>query len=366
MNKPEINSPATISVDAMGGDHGLPVTVPATLQSLKAFPSLKVVLVGDEDLLKKEVGKYEPSSDISSRLSIKHASEVVAMDDKPSVAMRNKKDSSMRVAINLVKEGQADAAVSAGNTGALMAISRFVLKTPKNIDRPAIIFNLPTTSGHCHMLDLGANIDCTAEQLFQFALMGSILSKAVDENSAPTVALLNVGEEEIKGNEVIKQASAMLAAREDINYVGFVEGDGIYQGAVDVVVADGFIGNVALKTSEGLAKMIASILKEELTRNWLTRLGAFVTMPIWKAVAKRMDPGEYNGGTLIGLKGTVIKSHGSADIPSFATAIKLAAIEVEKNVPSLIETWFDKENDKPDVERTIENIEKDVMQSNDA
>ena len=363
MRKLETINPSTISVDAMGGDHGLPVTVPATLQSLELFPSLKVILVGQEDLLQQEISKHKPSHEISTRLSIKHASEVVAMDDKPSVAMRNKKDSSMRVAINLVKEGKADAAVSAGNTGALMAISRFVLKTPKNIDRPAIIFNLPTSSGHCHMLDLGANIDCTAEQLSQFAQMGSILSRAVDENPEPTVALLNIGEEEIKGNEAIKEASAILTARDDINYVGFVEGDGIYQGTVDVVVADGFIGNVALKTSEGLAKMIAGILKEELSRNWLTKIGAFITMPIWKAVAKRMDPGEYNGGTLIGLKGTVIKSHGSADIQSFATAIKLAAIEVEKNVPSLIENWFDKENDEPDVKVAIEN---NVIQSNSA
>ena len=344
MNKPENNRPETISDDAMGGDFGPCVTVPAALESIANHPDLNIILVGDEIVLQKEISKHKPSGDIKARLSVKHASEVVTMEDKPSVAMRNKKDSSMRVAINLVKEGVADASVSAGNTGALMAISRFVLKTHKKIDRPAIIFNLPTVSGHCHMLDLGANIDCSPEQLFQFGLMGSILSKAVDGNPAPTVALLNIGEEEVKGNEVIKQAAELLSASDDINYIGFVEGTGIYQGACDVVVADGFVGNVALKTSEGLAKMIAGILKEELQRNWLTKIGALLTMPIWKAVARRMDPGEYNGGTLIGLRGTVIKSHGSADISSFATAIKLASIEVEKDVPSLIEQWFDAEN----------------------
>ena len=343
MNKPEKNRPETISVDAMGGDFGSCVTVPAAFKSLANHPSLNIILVGDEDVLQNEISKNSFPASIRTRLSIKNASEVVTMEDKPSVAMRNKKDSSMRVAINLVKEGVADACVSAGNTGALMAISRYVLKTHRNIDRPAIIFNLPTTLGHCHMLDLGANIDCTPEQLFQFGLMGSILSKAVDGNPAPSVGLLNIGEEEVKGNEVIKQAAELLSASDDINYIGFVEGTGIYQGACDVVVTDGFAGNVALKTSEGLAKMIAGVLKEELQRNWLTKIGALLTMPIWKAVAHRMDPGEYNGGTLIGLRGTVIKSHGSADISSFSTAIKLASIEVDKDVPSLIEKWFDDE-----------------------
>ncbi|HEY9135698.1 MAG TPA: phosphate acyltransferase PlsX [Pseudomonadales bacterium] len=341
MIKPETSRPETISVDAMGGDHGSCVTVPAALQSLADIPGLNIILVGDEPLLQAEIKKHKPAVDIKARVTIRHTTEVVAMDEKPSMAMRNKKDSSMRVAVNLVKEGSADACVSAGNTGALMAISRFVLKTYKNIDRPAIIFNLPTVSGHCHMLDLGANIDCTPEQLFQFGLMGSILSKAVDGNPNPSVALLNIGQEEMKGNEQIKRAAELLSAHPNINYIGYVEGNGIYQGAADVVVADGFIGNVALKTSEGLAKMIGSILKEELGRNWLTKIGAFITMPIWKAVANRMDPGEYNGGTLIGLQGTVIKSHGSADIAAFSTAIRLASIEVDKNVPALIEKWFD-------------------------
>lgn len=340
MIKPETTRPETISVDAMGGDHGPRVTVPAALQSLAENPLLNIILVGDETQLLNEIKIAKPVAEIKTRLTIKHASEVVAMDDKPSVAMRNKKDSSMRVAVNLVKEGGADACVSAGNTGALMAISRFVLKTHKNIDRPAIIFNLPTINGHCHMLDLGANVDCTPEQLFQFGLMGSILAKAVDGNPNPTVALLNIGEEEIKGNEQIKQAAELLSARDDINYIGFVEGDGIYQGAADVVVADGFVGNVALKTSEGLAKMLGGIIKEELGRNWLAKIGALITMPIWKSIARRMDPGQYNGGTLVGLQGTVIKSHGNADIAAFATAIRLASIEVDKNVPALIEKWF--------------------------
>ena len=262
------------------------------------------------------------------------------MDEKPSVAMRNKKDSSMRVSINLVKEKVADASVSAGNTGALMAISRFVLKTPVGIDRPAIVFNIPSMTGHCHLLDLGANVDCSAEQLYQFGLMGSILSKAVDGISAPRVGLLNIGTEEIKGGDVIKGAADLLRADPQINYIGFVEADGIFEGEADVVACDGFAGNVALKACEGTARMFAQFIREGINQNLLTKLSGLTFLPVLSGLKKKLDPGEYNGGTMIGLRGVVIKSHGSADRASFATAIRLAALEVEKNIPHLIEDGF--------------------------
>ena len=330
----------TIAVDAMGGDHGVSVSVPAARLCLKQNQNLDLILVGDERAIKISLDQSDYSADELRRVRIQAASEVVGMDEKPSSAMRNKKDSSMRVAVNLVKNGEANACVSAGNTGALMAISRFVLKTFKEIDRPAIIFNMPGLNGHCHLLDLGANVDCNAKQLFQFGLMGTILAKAVDGIDRPRVGLLNIGEEEIKGNDAIKQAAELLSNNDSINYIGFIEGDGIYSGEADVVVCDGFVGNVALKSSEGVAKVIGQIIKEELQRNWLTKMGALITMPIWKAMAHRMDPGEYNGGTLVGLRGTVVKSHGGADVRGFSTAIRLAVIEAEKNVPALIEDWF--------------------------
>jgi len=269
-------------------------------------------------------------------LTIHHASQVVMMDDSPSLALRNKKDSSMRVAINLVKEGAAQACVSAGNTGALMATARFVLKTLPGIDRPAIISALPTINGHTHVLDLGANVDSSAEHLLQFAVMGSVLTKAVDNIERPTVGLLNIGEEEIKGNEQVKEAAKLLATS-NLNYIGYVEGDDIYKGTVDVVVCDGFIGNVALKTSEGLAKMISHYMKQEFKRNLFTKLAALVAMPVLKAFRSRIDPREYNGATLVGLRGIVIKSHGSADVFSFGNAIQEAVREVHKNVPVKIQ-----------------------------
>ncbi|PCJ19030.1 MAG: phosphate acyltransferase [Gammaproteobacteria bacterium] len=339
----------TIAVDAMGGDHGISVSVPAARECLKQNQNLNLILVGDERAIKSSLEHSEFSADQLRRVRVQAASEVVGMDEKPSSAMRNKKDSSMRVAVNLVKSKEADACVSAGNTGALMAISRFVLKTFKEIDRPAIVFNMPGLNGHCHLLDLGANIDCSAEQLFQFGLMGTILAKAVDGIDRPRVGLLNIGEEEIKGNEAIRQAADMFTKNDSINYIGFIEGDGIYSGEADVVVCDGFVGNVALKSSEGVAKVIGQIIKEELQRNWLTKMGALLTMPLWKAMARRMDPGEYNGGTLVGLRGTVVKSHGGADVNGFSTAIRLAVIEAEKNVPALIEEWFLQSSDGVEV-----------------
>jgi len=317
----------------MGGDHGHAVTVDAALSALKAHQELQLLLVGDEAQLSAALQQRRQSVD--SRLQIVHASEVVGMDESPSKALRNKKDSSMRVAINLVKEGRASAAVSAGNTGALMATAKFVLKTLPGIDRPAIVSAIPSVNGHVHMLDLGANAACNSEQLFQFAVMGSALVTAVYGIEQPRVALLNIGEEEIKGSDTIKQA-ALLLQQSPLNYIGFVEGDGIFLSDVDVVVCDGFVGNVALKTGEGVAKLVYQFMKEEFTRNLLTKAAAIAAMPALKALGKRMDPRHYNGASFAGLNGIVIKSHGSADAVSFANAIGVALREVEKDVPSRI------------------------------
>lgn len=326
-------APITLAIDAMSGDHGYTVAVEASLRALAEFPQLKLILVGDEAALRKSLRDHHHDHD--SRLEIQPASEVVAMDEAPSKALRNKKDSSMRVAINLVKEQRAQAAVSAGNTGALMAIARFVLKTLPGIDRPAIISPLPAIGGMTHVLDLGANADCSAEQLVQFAVMGSALVTALHGVEKPRVALLNIGEEEIKGNETIKAASAMLAAS-PINYTGYIEGDGIFLHPVDVVVCDGFVGNVALKAGEGVAKLLMHFMREEFTRSLPTKLIALIARSVLRALAKRMDPRQYNGASFLGLQGTVIKSHGGADALAFANAIRVAVREVEKDVPARI------------------------------
>ena len=316
----------TVAIDCMGGDHGPVVTVPAALELLRQQEDVQVILVGLEDRIRVLLSEAE-----EPRMSIRHASEVVGMDEMPSLALRNKKDSSMRVAINLVKEGKADACVSAGNTGALMAISRFVLKTLPGIDRPAICAIMPTISGHTHILDLGANVDCTPENLLQFGLMGASLVAAIEHKEKPTVGILNIGEEEIKGNEMVKQAAELLKAS-GLNFVGNVEGDGIYKGEAEVVVCDGFVGNVALKTAEGLAQMLSSFLRQEFGRNLLTRLIALLALPVLKNFKKRVDHRRYNGATLLGLKGVVIKSHGSADVFSFNNALKRAAQEARSGV----------------------------------
>jgi glycerol-3-phosphate acyltransferase PlsX len=322
-----------IAIDAMSGDHGPGVTVQASLRALEKYPELKLILVGDQQILGDELARHGGRT--GERLELQHASQVVGMDESPSSALRCKKDSSMRVAINLVKEGGARACVSAGNTGALMATARFVLKTLEGIDRPAIITAIPTIRGHSHVLDLGANVDSPAEVLYQFALMGSVLTSAVDNIPSPTVGLLNIGEEEIKGNEQVKEAAKLIAAS-GLNYIGFVEGDDINKGKADVVVADGFVGNVALKTIEGVAKMISHYLKQEFKRNIFTKLAGLVAMPVLNALRRRIDPRAYNGASLVGLRGIVIKSHGSADVFSFTTAIGEAVLEVEKNVPEKI------------------------------
>lgn len=306
----------------MGGDHGPSVTIPAALVCLRADADVNVILVG----LPAAFGESVMASlrEFGARVSVRHASEVVGMDESPATAMRSKKDSSMRVAIDLVKSGDAHAVVSAGNTGALMAISRFVLKTLPGIDRPAIVYSLPTMKGQTYMLDLGANVDCDAVHLLQFGIMGAMLVEAVEHREAPSVGLLNIGEEDIKGNEVVKRAAELLRAS-DLNFYGNVEGDDIYKGTTDVVVCDGFVGNVALKTSEGLAKMVTTFLREELTRGWGSRLVALIAMPILKRFRSRFDSRRYNGACLLGLRGIVVKSHGSADIYAFSRAIKRAA-----------------------------------------
>lgn len=323
----------TVSLDAMGGDHGLVVTVPAAIAALAEHPNLALILVGDQDQIRAELAKHKyPDAD---RVQVQHASQIVEMDDKPAQAMRFKKDSSMRIAINLVKEGRAKACVSAGNTGALMATARFVLKMLPGIDRPAICGLLPTIPGFCHMLDMGANVDSSADNLFEFAVMGSVLASAVNNIETPSVALLNIGEEEIKGNEIIKEASRLLSDSQ-LNYVGYVEGDGIYQGKANVVVCDGFNGNIALKSSEGVAKMISFKIKQAFTKNIFTKMVAVIAMPVLNSFRKTIDPRRYNGASLLGLRGIAIKSHGGADVLAFKTAINQALIEIENRVPERI------------------------------
>ena len=326
--------PLVISLDAMGGDHGVASVVPGAIEALARNPALELILVGNESVLAPLLAQAPAAQ--RARLTIVHASQEIAMDESPADALRRKKDSSMRVAIDRVKSGRAQACVSAGNTGALMATAKFVLKTLPGIDRPALISAIPSVGGHTHMLDLGANADCTSEQLYQFAVMGSVLASAVYGIDRPSIGLLNIGSEEIKGNETIKQAAQLIQASGQLNYIGFVEGNDIFSDRVDVVVADGFAGNVALKTAEGLAKMVARFLKEEFTRNLFTKFAALVSLPVMKNAGKRLDPRRYNGASLLGLNAIVIKSHGSADAMAFANAIRIATLEVENQVPTRI------------------------------
>lgn len=321
----------TISLDAMGGDHGSDVVVAAALEYLRRDRETTLILVGPKDELQSKVGEHG----YGDRLQIHHASQQVEMDELPSKALRNKKDSSMRVAINLVKEGRADACVSAGNTGALMATSRFVLKMLPNVDRPAIMTVLPSIEGETYMLDLGANVDCTASHLFQFAVMGSVLVSAVADLPSPRIGLLNIGQEEIKGNEQVKMAHELLSAS-SLNYIGYVEGDDIYKGGTDVIVSDGFVGNVALKSSEGVAKMISHFMKQAFNNNPITKLAGLIAQPVLKRFRQRIDPRRYNGASLLGLRGIVIKSHGGADKLAFANAISIARKESLNDVPSRI------------------------------
>lgn len=319
----------------MGGDYGPPITVAAAIEVLSKYPNLHLILVGDADALEQIL--YSRSYD-SNRLKVHHATQQVEMDEPPSQALRSKKDSSMRVSLNLIKDGLAQACVSAGNTGALMATARYVLKTLPGIDRPAIVSTFPTINRNknVRMLDLGANVDSSAENLVQFAVMGSVLASALDNIEQPKVCLLNIGEEEIKGNEQVKQTAHLLSQLTTINYAGFIEGDAIHHGDADVIVCDGFVGNVALKTTEGVANFISGMIKEAFMRTWLTRIAGWLVKPILKSFIKRIDPDQYNGATFIGLQGTVIKSHGSTSVRGFTHAIEEAIVGVEKNIPERI------------------------------
>ena len=328
-----------IALDAMGGDHGPGVIVPAAKLALAQIEDIELVLVGDQQRLQQELSLANLDQD--PRVSIRHASEVVGMDEAPAVALKKKKDSSMRVAINLVKEKEVHACVSAGNTGALMATGKFVLKMIRGISRPAICTILPGIKGHTHMLDLGANLECTADNLREFAVMGSVLAQSVDGIERPVVGLLNIGSEATKGSDSIKLASRMIADS-GLNYHGFVEGDDIYKGTVDVIVTDGFVGNVSLKTGEGLASLVSHVLNDEFKKNWLTKLAAVIALPVLSAVRNRLDPRRYNGASLLGLNGIVVKSHGSADTSSFFNAIKIASIEIENDVPARISAVIEK------------------------
>ena len=322
----------------MGGDHGPDVIIPAAVSALKRHPNVKLILVGDEKELKAKLQTHQLENE--TRIEVHHASQQVAMDESPALALRGKKDSSMRVAINLVKEGAAAACVSAGNTGALMATAKFVLKTLRCIDRPAIISALPTTKGHTYMLDLGGNVDSSAEQLVQFAIMGSVLAESIEGRKNPSIGLLNIGSEDIKGNEQVKKAANLLNET-DLNYAGFVEGDGLYRGEVDVVVCDGFVGNIALKSSEGVVHMMKHYLRESFTRNIFTKLIGLIASPVLKHFSNQLDPRAYNGANFIGLNGIVIKSHGGADEVGFANAIHIAILEAELDVPKNISQHLD-------------------------
>lgn len=315
----------------MGGDHGPAEIVPAALHALAQHPGLNLVLAGREEVLAPLLAGAAGRE----RIELVHAPETVEMHELPSAALRNKKQSSMRVAIELVRDGRAQACVSSGNTGALMATARYVLKMLPGVDRPAICATVPGINGQTHLLDLGANVNSNSEQLFQFAVMGSELASAVCSVAEPTVALLNVGAEEIKGNDVVKQAAALLA-NSHLNYVGFVEGNDMYSGKVDVIVCDGFTGNIALKASEGVAEFLNHHARMEFQRSLYGRFAAFVSLPVLKAIRRKIDPRRYNGASLLGLRGIVIKSHGGADRVSFANAIEEALVEIEKNVPERI------------------------------
>ena len=333
----------TVAVDAMSGDHGAEVAVPAALEVLASTPDLRLIIVGRGEVVLPLLGAALDND----RCRFVEATEVVAMDERPQDALRRKKNSSMRVAINLVENGEASACVSAGNTGALLATARFVLGMVPGIDRPAIVSALPSTGGYTVMLDLGANPDCNDDHLVQFAVMGSVIASDLHGIEHPRVGLLNVGEEDIKGTEEIKAAHKRLTGSA-LNYCGFVEGDKIFSGDIDVVVTDGFTGNVSLKTMEGLARFISGAMKEEFTRSAVRKLGALAAAPTLKALKARLDPRAYNGASMVGLRGVVIKSHGGADRMSFANAVRVAVTEARNGVPDQIVDLLARVSAKPE------------------
>ena len=323
-----------IAVDAMGGDGGPKIIMPSIKDFILENEDISVKIYGDENILSSYLKIF--NDDTISRIEIIHSDEKVLSTDSPSHALRHKKKSSMSMAIQSVKDGKTQAFISAGNTGALMAISRFILGTLDGIDRPAIESMLPSLSGHTHVLDLGANVDCKAEHLYQFAVMGSVLSMILDEKDNPKVGLLNVGEETIKGNPQVKDAHNLLKSSK-LNYVGFVEGDDIFCGNIDVIVCDGFVGNIALKTSEGIAKFISSTLKDEFKKNVFTKIAGISSTKVLNSFKKVVDPRRYNGASLLGLKGIIIKSHGGADSFAFSNSLNIALKEVKKDVPTCID-----------------------------
>ena len=330
----------TIALDMMSGDHGVSSSVPAAEEALQKFNNLFLILVGDnkeiKTLLSDKVKNLE-----GERYKIMHTEEFISMNDEIIAAIRTKKNSSMRLAINSVKNKEADACVSAGNTGALMALSKIILKTIPGIDRPAICGSLPTKSGQFHMLDLGANVECDAQHLYQFSIMGSALVQSLQLNDKPVIGLMNIGSEEFKGNETIKSAGQLIQ-KSNLNYAGFVEGDDIFSGKFDVIVTDGFVGNIALKSIEGVAKVISHFIKKEFTKNIFTKLSALISLPVMNSVKKKVDPRKYNGASLLGLQGVVVKSHGGADSYAFSRAIRTAYYEVKNEIldkiDSLIQT----------------------------
>lgn len=323
-----------IAVDSMGGDSGLRTSLPAAVQCLSQFSDLDIVLVGDASAIKSAL---DVPAEYASRISVQHASQTISMSERPSHALRKKQDSSIRVAIDMLQRGEVDAVVSAGNTGALMAIGCYVLKTLPGIDRPAICSAMPTKNGHCYLLDLGANVESGAEQLYQFGIMGSAMSAAVDRVDSPRVALLNIGEESIKGSEQVRLAAKLLAEDPQLNYQGFVEGDAIFDSDIDVIVCDGFVGNVALKACEGTARHIMSIIKEEFARDIVTKVIAWLFRPILKRVFHKLDPQRYNGASFLGLQGVVVKCHGNSSVASFAFALAQARSEVERGMLDIID-----------------------------
>lgn len=322
-------TPVVIAVDAMSGDHGPAVTVPASVNALARNPDLEIVLAGKADAIGAHLGE------IPARMRVVDAREVVAMDEHPARALRGKKDSSMRRALELVRDGAAHACVSAGNTGALVAKSRYLLRTVAGIDMPAITVTIPARGAHTCMLDLGATADCTATQLQQFAIMGSVLAQCLFELEAPKVALLNIGAESIKGTSLIREADALIAAA-GLNYIGYIEGDALMSGAANVIVTDGFTGNVALKTMEGVCARVLEGVREEFSRGALRRALSGLYAPVLNSLARRLDPRAYNGASLVGLRGTVIKSHGGADAVAFGHAIDIAVLEAHKGLPRQI------------------------------
>lgn len=341
-----MNAKTTISVDAMSGDLGPGVVVDAALYALRQYPALNLILVGDRAVLDELLQRHKHASPVLDRLEVHHTTEVVTMDDVPSLALRNKKDSSMRVSINLLKEGRSQACVSAGNTGALMATARFVLKMISGIERPAICTALPSRQGHTFMMDLGANVNCSSEHLYQFGAMGSVLVNAVDDIERPRIGLLNIGEEQNKGNDVVKQAHELLG-NSSLNYIGYVEGNDIFGDKADVVVTDGFVGNVALKTIEGVANYIRENLVHEFKSDPLSRLAGLIALPVLRRFKRKVDPRRYNGASLLGLQGIVVKSHGGADRVAFANAIKIAMLEAQHNVIETIDSQINTNGDLP-------------------